>query len=129
MSSPTNKAKTKTFISTGSLVCCKLLLDHIQYFSFHFFQCKEAPLSTCCFLGKPIAIKIFTSNLDGSADILGLMVCSGEFVIDLKTSPGCKLPRLICSGNFTRAASRIEVFWLISVVLEKTKNPDERGIR
>lgn len=38
----TNKAKTKTFISTGSLVYCKLLLDHIQYFSFNFFQCKEA---------------------------------------------------------------------------------------
>lgn len=38
---PTNKAKTKTFISTGSLVCCKLLLDHIQYFSFNFFSVKK----------------------------------------------------------------------------------------
>lgn len=124
-----NKAKTETFISTGSLGCCQLLLDHIQYFSFNFFQCKEARLSTCCFLGKPIAIKIFTSNPDGSADILGLMVCSGEFVIDLKTSSGCELPRLKCSGNLTQSASRIEVFWLISAVLEKkTKSPDERGI-
>lgn len=71
---------------------------------------------------------MFTSNLDRSADMLGLMVCSDEFVIDLKTSPGCKLPRFKCSGKFTGTAIRIEVFWLISVILEKTKIPDERCI-
>lgn len=75
---------------------------------------------------------MFTSNPEGSADILVLMVCSDKFVKELEPAPGYKLPRLKRCGKFIRTAIRIECFKL-SVVLRRKKRererPDKRFIR
>lgn len=63
-------------------------------------------------LTKNHSCQMFTSNPDGSADILVLMVCGDEFVIELEPSLGYKLLRLKWDGKFTRTAIRIECFKL-----------------
>lgn len=55
---------------------------------------------------------MFTSNPDGSADMLVLTVCSDKFVIELEPSLDYKLLRLKCYRKFTRTAIRIECFKL-----------------
>lgn len=79
-------------------------------------------------LRKNHSHQMFTSNPDGSADMLVLMVCNDKFVIELDPSPGYKLLRPKHYGKFTETAIRIECFKL-SVVLRGKIGPDKRFIR
>lgn len=78
-------------------------------------------------LRKNHSHQMFTSNPDGSADLLVLMVCSDKFVVELEPSPGYKLPKPKRCGKFIRTAIRIECFKL-SVVLRKKKRDLIRGL-
>lgn len=64
------------------------------------------------FLRKNCRHQMFTSNLDGSADILVSMSCSNEFVIELKPCSGYKSPKPKCCRKFTRTAIRMGCFKL-----------------
>ena len=68
-----------------------IFLSFFFFFVFS-FTIKKAHVSLLL-LRENHSHQMFASNPTGSADILGLMFCSEEFVTELEPVPGCKLPR------------------------------------